>query len=281
MIDQSPYGSPEKAYQNWRDRVAKFGIGSKLDVDIPNELKGLLPKTTMYDKWYGKGHWSSSTILSLSIGQGELGVTPLQMANITAILANRGFYYRPHLVKGIGEKKVIRPEFTKKNYVDVDPKYFPVVIEGMQKVVESGTGTPARIEGITICGKTGTVQNPHGKDHSVFFAFAPKDNPKIAIAVFVENAGFGATWAAPIASLMIEKYLRDSITRPKYYEDRIVNASLLPGDLFNASGNIKNKEQEKPKPTESKTGTKTSTPQPKPENKPTKSSVQTEKAVRK
>ncbi|UKJ08679.1 penicillin-binding protein 2 [Solitalea lacus] len=242
MIDNHPGMTSEDAYTAWRDAIAKFGIGTKLEIDLPNELKGLLPTHKYYDKIYGANHWKSSTVISLAIGQGELGITPLQMANVMAAIANRGYYYRPHLVKAIGDKKHIRPEFSEKNYVGIDQRYFPPVIDGMERVILAGTATNARIADISICGKTGTAQNPHGKNHSVFMGFAPKDNPKIAIAVMVENAGYGATWAAPIASLMIEKYVRDSITRPKYYEDRILNASLLPGDEFNASGNIKKKE---------------------------------------
>ncbi|HET8830128.1 MAG TPA: penicillin-binding transpeptidase domain-containing protein, partial [Pelobium sp.] len=150
---------------------------------------------------------------------------------VTAILANRGFYYKPHLVKAIGDNKVVKAEYTKKNSAGIDAKYFDPVIEGMSRVVNApgGTAYNAKINDIEICGKTGTVQNPHGDDHSVFIAFAPRINPKIAIAVVVENAGYGSTWSAPIASLMIEKYLRDSISRPKYYTDRLVNANLLPG----------------------------------------------------
>ena len=162
-------------------------------------------------------------------GQGEIKLTPLQMANIAVIIANKGWYYSPHFVKSIG-KKGPKANFRKKNKTMVESKYFDAVIEGMRRVVNEsgGTAKSARLEDIIICGKTGTVQNPHGKDHSVFIAFAPRDNPKIAIAVIVENSGFGATWSAPIASLLVEKYLRDSITRPQAYMDRISNASLLP-----------------------------------------------------
>ena len=145
------------------------------------------------------------------------------MANLAALIANRGFYYTPHLVKGIGNSKKVPEKFQEKHDSGIDPKHFDDVIDGMEQVVEAGTATRSRIKGITICGKTGTAQNPHGEDHSVFIAFAPKENPKIAIAVFVENAGFGGTWAAPIASLMIEKYLSDTITRPpleKYILDK-------------------------------------------------------------
>jgi penicillin-binding protein 2 len=221
---------PVNAYTRWRNAVMKFGIGNELGIDLPAERDGLVPTADYYTKNFHSDKWTSSFNISLSIGQGELGITPLQMANVMAIVANRGYFYKPHLIKAIGEEKIIKKEYTQKNYAGIDQKYFDPVIEGMSNVVNGPNGTAyfSKIADIEICGKTGTVQNPHGKDHSVFVAFAPRNNPKIAIAVVVENAGFGATWSAPIASLMIEKYLRDSITRPKYYIDRILNTSLLP-----------------------------------------------------
>jgi penicillin-binding protein 2 len=230
MIDHTGI-KPVKAYKRWHDAVAKFGVGTALDIDLPAERNGLLPTAEYYTKSFRNDKWTSSFNISLSIGQGELGITPLQMANVMAIVANRGFYYKPHLIKAIGEKKIIKKEYTQKNYAGIDVAYFDPVIEGMSRVVNAPNGTAyySKINDIEICGKTGTVQNPHGADHSVFVAFAPRVNPKIAIAVVVENAGYGATWSAPIASLMIEKYLRDSISRPKYYAERLLNANLLPG----------------------------------------------------
>ncbi len=183
-----------------------------------------------YDKWYGKGRWAFSTIYSLSIGQGEVSVIPLQMANLAAIMANRGYYYTPHLIKEVDKTDAIPEAFKIKHSSGVSNKYYAPIIEGMYDVVHEAGGTArrARIEGVEVCGKTGTAQNPHGEDHSVFIAFAPKDNPKIAIAVYVENAGFGGTWAAPIASLMIEKYLTDSISlKSVTKEKRILEANLL------------------------------------------------------
>ena len=219
----------EASYVEWRSKVNKFGIGVKLDVDIPEENKGILASADFYNKLYRKGGWRSSTILSLAIGQSEVEATPLQLANIEATIANRGFYYKPHLIKEIGGKPVIKQEYLQKNYVDVDSKYFDQVIEGMQSVVEYGTAVGSKIPGIIMCGKTGTVQNSHGKDHSVFVAFAPKDNPKIAIAVVVENSGDGGTWAAPIASFIVEKYLKDSISRrPAIYPEYYIEKNLLP-----------------------------------------------------
>ncbi|MBP3943881.1 penicillin-binding protein 2 [Sphingobacteriaceae bacterium WQ 2009] len=229
MIDSRGMSGP-KAYDLWREGIMKFGIGQKLGIDLPGEKPGLIPTSDFYTKRYGSTKWRSGYNISLSIGQGEMGITPLQMANIMAIVANRGFYYRPHLIKGIGEKKIVKEEFTEKIYAGVDTKYYESVIEGMSRVVNQpgGTGYSVRINGIEMCGKTGTVQNPHGENHAVFFAFAPRENPKIAIAVFVENAGYGGTWAGPIASMLVEKHLKDTITIPKYIQDRIFNANLLP-----------------------------------------------------
>ena len=229
MIDQRNLPIPE-AYTLWRDAVMKFGIGEPLGIDLPGEKGGLLPTADYYTKRYGNARWGSGFNISLSIGQGEMGVTPLQMANIMAIVANRGFYYRPHLIKAIGERKIVKPEFTEKVSAGVDAKYYEAVVEGLSRAVNvpGGTGYSVRIADIEMCGKTGTAQNPHGADHAVFFAFAPRDNPKIAIAVVVENAGYGGVWAGPIASMLIEKYIKDTITLPKHIQDRIFNADLLP-----------------------------------------------------
>ncbi len=233
LIQSNQFKNSEEGFNAWRSGVNNFGIGKKLDIDLPNELKGLLPTAEQYNKIYGKGSWKGSTIISLSIGQGELGITPLQMANLAAIVANRGFYYNPHLIKAIGKKKIVKPEYTKKNYVGIDAAYFEPVIDGMDAVVQGGTAGRSRINNIIMCGKTGTVQVPNGEDHSVFIAFAPRDNPKIAIAVVIENAqgGGGSTWAAPLASLLVEKYLTDSITKPKAFEDRILNARFINDTL--------------------------------------------------
>ncbi|QBQ42257.1 penicillin-binding protein 2 [Sphingobacterium psychroaquaticum] len=229
MIDSR--GMPStKAYDLWREAIGKFGIGHTLGIDLPGEKPGLIPTSSWYTKRYGNDKWKSGYNISLSIGQGEMGITPLQMANIMAIVANRGFYYRPHLVKGIGEKKIIRKEYTEKIHAGVDAKYYEAVIEGMSRAVNvpGGTGYSVRVPGVEMCGKTGTAQNPHGKDHAVFFAFAPRENPKIAIAVFVENAGFGGVWAGPMVNMLVEKYLKDTISLPKYTQDRIFNANFLP-----------------------------------------------------
>ena len=228
LINHNGAKQTEATYAAWKQRVNKFGFGVKLDVDLPSERRGLVPNPLFYDNRFGKSKWRAATIMSLAIGQGELNATPLQMANIECTIANRGYFYKPHLIKAIGDKNVIRTEYIKKNYVGIDSNYFEPVIDGMQQVVERGTASEAAIPGIVMCGKTGTVQNSHGKNHSVFVAFAPRVNPKIAIAVVVENAGYGASWAAPIASYIIEKYLRNTITKPAAQVQYIMNANLLP-----------------------------------------------------
>lgn len=212
---------------SWREYVTSFGLGVRLKTDISGVGKGFVPDTAFYNRWYGERRWAFSTIYSNSIGEGEMGVVPLQMANLAAILANRGYYYIPHFIKSIGETGP-RPEYVEKQYTDIDSSYFYTVIDALAAVVNepSGTARRARMDSIIVCGKTGTVQNPTTPDHSVFMAFAPKENPEIAIAVYVEEAGFGGTWAAPIASLMIEQYLTGEVTRKKK-EQRILDADFL------------------------------------------------------
>lgn len=229
IIDNPKYLSAEDGYKAWRDYITSFGLGNKLGSDLPNELSGNVPTCKYYDEYYGKNHWGSLTTISLAIGQGELGITPLQLANMTATIANRGFYYIPHIVKSISNKKNINEKLLTKHYTKIDSSYFPIVVNGMEKVVNGGAGSTARIakiNDIIVCGKTGTAQNPHGEDHSVFIAFAPKDNPKIAVAVLIENGGFGARWAAPTASLIIEKYLKKKVSR-KWLENYILNCNLI------------------------------------------------------
>ncbi len=212
----------------WVKYMKSFGLGIPLETDIFGIRKGVIPNVAFYNHWYGEYRWQWSTIRSISIGQGEVKVTPLQMANLAAIMANRGYYYTPHIVKSIGEDGPL-PRFREKHYTMVDSTHFAPVVEGMRRVVEEAGGTArrARIKDIVVAGKTGTAQNPHGEDHSVFIAFAPFDDPKIAIAVFVENAGFGGTWAAPIASLMMEKYLKGSIS-DELKEKRILESRITP-----------------------------------------------------
>ena len=212
LITKNGMKNQRQTYQDWRDRVSKFGFGIKLDIDLPFEKKGYFYNADHYDKIYGK-RWGYTTVISQAIGQGEITATPLQIANAMAIIANRGYYIKPHLIKAMGDKMLVKKEYVTKNYVGVDAKHFEPVIDGMQDAVNSpwGTAVLSRIPDIIMCGKTGTVQNSRGKNHSVFIGFAPRDNPKIAIAVIVENAGFGSTFAAPIASYITEKYLKDSV----------------------------------------------------------------------
>lgn len=228
---------------NWTSHLNSFGLGSYLGYDLSIGQKGFIPNSNYYDKYYQKGGWKASTIISNSIGQGEILTTPIQMANFTSAIANRGFYITPHFLKS--SDKINTKKFEKK-ITSIDPIHFEPVIEGMEKVVDYGTARIAKIKNIKVCGKTGTVENfikLNGKktqltDHSMFIAFAPKEDPKIALAVFVENGYWGSRWAAPIASLMIEKYLNNKIER-KWLENRILKGSLefeyvkpLSGKLF-------------------------------------------------
>lgn len=212
--------------QKWDDMVAKFGIGQSLDIDLPNEKKGKLPNVEYYNKMYkGELRWKFSNIASNSIGEGEIIVNPLKMANVAAIIANRGWYIRPHLVKGINSLGAIDPKYKEKISVGIDRRHFNTVIDGMVLAVNNGTVSgDGRMSDIQMCGKTGTSQNRHGENHSIFIAFAPKENPKIAIAVFVENAGSGGAHAAPIASLCIEKYIKGHVDR-KAIETKWMNKS--------------------------------------------------------
>ncbi|SHJ83807.1 penicillin-binding protein 2 [Hymenobacter daecheongensis DSM 21074] len=204
----------------WRRQVMSFGLGNKLGVDMASEKKGLIPSPEFYDKLRGYHHWNFKTVYSLSIGQGEIGITGLQMANVMATIANRGYYYTPHFVRGIGQGGPL-PEYTQRHITTVDQQHFEALIPGMCAVVDGGrgaTGSNASLAryGIAVAGKTGTVQNPHGDDHATFAAFAPADDPKIAIAVFIENAGFGGSSAAPMAALLMEKYLRGKVNNPRW-----------------------------------------------------------------
>ncbi|HEX8507501.1 MAG TPA: penicillin-binding protein 2 [Hymenobacter sp.] len=210
----------------WQKMVKSFGLGEKLGVDMLQEKRGLIPSPEFYDKIRGYHHWNFKTVYSLSIGQGEISITGLQMANVLATIANRGYYYTPHFVRGIGNGGPL-PQYRERHYTAVDTTLFKYIIPGMQQVVDGngGTGNLASLSqyGISVAGKTGTVQNPHGFDHATFAAFAPVNDPKIAIAVFIENSGFGGTSAAPAAGLMIEKYLRGKVAHHrKTWEDWVM-----------------------------------------------------------
>ena len=208
------YDIAKDGFDAWRDYVLSFGFGRKLDSDFLGEGTGYVPTREFYDKRFRKS-WNALTILSLSIGQGELGCTPLQMANLAAIVANRGYYYIPHIVREIEGQDSLDTRFYQKQYTNVDTRHFEHIVDGMWRGVNNdGTCQGAYLKGYDVCGKTGTAQNPKGKDHSTFISFAPRKNPKIAIAVYVEHGGFGSEIAVPIASLIEEKYLTDTIKRP-------------------------------------------------------------------
>ena len=199
--------------EKWNEYLYKFGLGKPLGIDIPNEKGGQIPSPQLYNGIYGENRWKWSTINSISIGQGEILISPLQMANYVSAIANRGFYYTPHIIKSIGEDGQPKEKYQEIHYVGIDTAHFTPIIDAMETVVTSGTGFRAAIPGIKVCGKTGTSQNPHGEDHSVFVAFAPKEDPKIAISVYVQNVGQGARAAASIAGLMMEKYLTKEIKK--------------------------------------------------------------------
>ena len=232
LLENKKYESIDEAMDKWKEYVMSFGFGQKLGSDFPSELGGFIPDSKYYNRYYNKGGWKATTVISLSIGQGEIGCTPMHLANFCATVANRGYYYIPHIIKD-SEHVEIDPKYKERHYTMVDTTHFPKVIGGMYRAVNSGFGSGgtasiAAVEGIDICGKTGTAQNPHGNDHSVFICFAPKDNPKIAVAAYVENGGFGSAWAAPIASLLTEMYLNGEISADrKPLEDRILNGNLL------------------------------------------------------
>lgn len=228
ILENPKYGSTEKGFDAWREYVLSFGFGRKLGSDFPGELKGNIPSSNFYNKRYRKGGWKFPTIVSLSIGQGEIGATPLQIANLAATVANRGYYYIPHIVKESQDLKIDH-KYYEKQYTMVDTVHFHKVVKGMWRAVNDigagGTANSAHVDGLDICGKTGTAQNPHGKDNSVFICFAPKDNPKIAVAAYIEHAGWGGSWACPIASLLVEKYLKGEVER-KELEERIMGTSI-------------------------------------------------------
>jgi penicillin-binding protein 2 len=231
ILENKKYNSVAEGFNSWRNYVMSFGFGNTLDSDFTNELKGFIPEASYYDKYYGKNGWRAVTLISMAIGQGELATTPFQMANMVAAIANRGFYYIPHIVKSIDGQTNIDSRFKGKHFTLIDSSHFEAIVRGMDLAVNGtpGSGSTAqraRIEGITVCGKTGTAENPHGEEHSIFIAFAPKEKPEIALSVYVENGGFGNTYAAPIAGLMIEKYLNDSITRD-WLEEFILNTNLI------------------------------------------------------
>lgn len=227
ILNNPKYNNQKKAYENWNETMHRFGLGQRFKTDIPFEVSGNIPSRDYFDRVYNKS-WNAMTVRSLSIGQGEILVTPIQLANLVAMIGNKGYYYLPHLLREIEDDTAQQKKFYQRIESGVEERHFNVVREAMLDVFEGSHGTARRyfLESLRAAGKTGTVQNPHGKDHSLFIAFAPYDQPRIAIAVVVENAGYGSTWAAPIASLMMEKYLTDSISRP------LVEKTILEGNFI-------------------------------------------------
>ena len=229
LENKKRYEISKDGFDAWRDYVLSFGFGRKLESDFLGEGPGYVPNREFYDKRYRKS-WNALTLLSLSIGQGELGCTPLQMANLAAIVANRGYYYIPHIVREVEGQDSLDTRFYQRQYTKVDPKHFEHIVDGMWRGVnKDGTCQGAYLRGYDVCGKTGTAQNSKGEDHSTFISFAPRKDPKIAIAVYVEHGGFGAATAVPIASLIEEKYLTDTICRPelvKYVKNKKIDYSM-------------------------------------------------------
>ena len=234
MIDNKKFGSSAKALTVWKDHMVSMGFGYKLGVDLPGEKRGLIPNAEFYDKIYGHGRWGGLRMIHTAIGQGEVLLTPVQMANLAATIANRGHFITPHIVKRIKDN-LLDSTYRYPRYTTIDSKYYDLVVEGMRGAVVGtpygGTCRGANLPGIEVCGKTGTAQN-RGKDHSIFMGFAPMNNPKIALSVYVENAGFGATWAVPIAALLIEKYINGSVAPERLPRiDEISNTNLIEYDI--------------------------------------------------
>lgn len=231
MIDsRKRYPTVQDAFGVWKNYLVSMGYGYKLGVDLPGENRGFLPNSEYYDKYY-KGRWTSSTVISIAIGQGEVLATPLQICNLTATIANRGYFVTPHVVKDIQDMP-LDSLYTEKKHTMVERKYYDIVVEGMRNAVLAGTCTRAAIPGIEVCGKTGTAENPHGKDHSAFIGFAPANNPKVAICVYVENGGFGAAYGVPIGKLMMEKYLLGEIPEEdKLLEETMATSIVSPNAL--------------------------------------------------
>ncbi len=229
ITEVRPDGNHREGYLVWKKYLDAFNLGRKTETDLTSEVPASIPEMSVFDNRYGKDNWKFSNIYSLGIGQGEVLTTPLQLANVAATLANRGFYCKPHLIKGIEKIGNIHPEFAQKYEVPIDKHHFEVIINGMRDAYRYGTVASYAINPeLEICGKTGTAQNPHGEDHSVFIAFAPKVNPKIAIAVYVENAGFGGVWAAPVAALVIEKYLKgETSKRLEWTRNYVINKRFI------------------------------------------------------
>ena len=234
-IDNPKYHNTKQGYLKWKEYVNSFGLGRKLGIDLPSENKASIPDTAQYNKDFGNPkYWNSCYMLTLGIGQDRMTATPLQLANAMALIANEGYYYTPHFVDSLededeDDKALLAKYRTKQEVTKISGDIFKIIKEGMHDVTVYGTAAFIKVPGHEYCAKTGTAQNPHGKNHSLFVCFAPKDNPKVAVAVVVENAGFGATWAGPIGGLLMEKYLNDTLTaESKTKVDYLSNVDLMP-----------------------------------------------------
>ena len=236
-IDNPAYHNTIRGYLKWKEYMNSFGMGVRLGVDLPSEDRASIPDTSRYNRDFRTARWNSCNILTLGIGQDRMTATPLQMANVVSIIANKGYYYVPHFVDSIqnetgGDTVFLAKYRTKHTVTNISNEDYQAVLDGMHDVTVYGTASFLKIPGIQYCAKTGTAQNPHGKNHSIFTCFAPRDNPRIAVAVVVENAGFGATWAGPIGTLLMEKYLNDSISaQSKPNLERVSNADLIPAAI--------------------------------------------------
>lgn len=239
-LDNKKWGNPNQGYLKWKEYMNAFGLGRRLEVDLPSEDKANIPDTSVYNKYFGGARrWNSCSVLTLGIGQDKMTATPLQMANLMCIIANRGYYFPPHFVDSIEneqiEDTVLMNKYRQKHVVtNIADKDYQAVNDGMHDVTVYGTASHIKIPGVEYCAKTGTAQNPHGKNHSLFVAFAPKDNPRIAVAVVVENGGYGSVAAGPIAGLIMEKYLNDTLsTVSKATAERVTNMNLIPQAIKN------------------------------------------------
>ena len=226
MIGAYKYGTPQKALTVWKDYMVDMGFGYALGVDLPGEARGMIPNSDYYDRHYNKS-WNGLTTISNAIGQGEVTLTPLQIANLGATIANRGYYITPHVVRSVEGVDSLDSAYVTRHYVNVDKKNYEIVVKGMRQSVIDGTCRSADNDNYVVCGKTGTAQN-RGKDHSVFMGFAPMDDPQIAIAVYVENGGFGATYGVPIGALMMEQYItgglsEESKEKVELYSNRVID----------------------------------------------------------
>ena len=242
--NRKKYKTVQDAMTTWKDYMVSMGFGYKLGIDLPGEKRGMIPNAPYYDKAY-RNDWSGLTVISISIGQGEVNLTPLQIANLGATIANRGYYIIPHVIKEV-QGMPLDTLYTKKHYTKVDRKYYETVVAGMRQAVLGGTCRVANTSFYEVCGKTGTAQNPHGQDHSVFMGFAPRENPKIAICVYVENGTWGATYGVPIGALMMEQYINGKLceasqTRATSFENKHL---FTPREYSLNSLSEKNEEQQ-------------------------------------